>query len=336
MERLPAFELKRAASLAEAVALLAAAPDARLLAGGTDLLPNLRRGIERPSLLVDLGGVHDLGDIGFGADGLSIGAGVTLSRLAAEPRIAREYRAIAQAAASIAGPGHRNAATVGGNLCLDTRCVFYNQSTWWRAANDHCLKRGGDICHVAPQGRHCHAAYCGDLPPALLVLGAEVELVASRGTRRIALADLYCDDGAAHLSIARDEVLARVALPAASAAIVSGYRKARTRAATDFPLAGVACALALRDGCVAVLRVALTGTNARPLLLEGIDKLIGRPVDADMIAALGKLVQKQASPMRTAVTSSNYRRQVAAVLAKRLLVELASEKADPMSTEVQP
>jgi 4-hydroxybenzoyl-CoA reductase subunit beta len=326
MPRLPVFELKRAANLAEAAALLAATPGARLLAGGTDLLPNLRRGIEHPMTLIDLGGVRDFADIGFGVGGLSIGAGVTLSRLAADPRIGRDYRAVAQAAAAIAGPGHRNAATVGGNLCLDTRCVFYNQSEWWRAANDHCLKRGGDVCHVAPQGRHCHAAYCGDLAPALLALGAEVELVASRGTRRIALADLYRDDGADHLSIARDEVLARVTLPAASAALSSGYRKARTRAATDFPLAGVACALALRDDRIEQLRVALTGTNARPLLLEGVDKLVGRPLDADMLAALGKLVQKQASPMRTAVTRSNYRRLVAAVLAKRLLLELAGER----------
>ena len=336
MAPMPVFHLKRPASVAEAVALLAAEPGARLLAGGTDLLPNLRRGIEHPSLLVDLGGVRDLGDIGFSAAGLSIGAGVTLSRLAAEPRLARDWQAISQAAASIAGPGHRSAATLGGNLCLDTRCVFYNQSAWWRAANDHCLKRGGEVCHVAPQGRHCHAAFCGDLAPALLALGAEVELVASRGTRRIALADLYNDDGAAHLSIEHDEVLARVTLPATSAALVSGYCKARARAATDFPLAGVACALALRDGCVTQLRIALTGTNPRPFLVAGVDELIGRPVDAEMLAGLGKLVQKQASPMRTTVTQSHYRRQVASVLAQRLLRELAGAPSSATDGRSEP
>ena len=323
MDRLPPFELRRPVTLAEAAAMLADHPAARLLAGGTDLLPNLRRGIEQPTHLIELSGVRDFGDITLDSAGLTIGAGVTLSQLAADPRVALHWRALSQAAGSIAAPGHRNAATVGGNLCLDTRCVFYNQSEWWRAANDHCLKRGGEVCHVAPQGQRCHAAFCGDLAPALLVFGTEVELVASQGTRRMPLAELYRDDGAAHLAIARDEVLARVTLQAPAAALRSGYRKARTRASTDFPLAGVACALALRDGCVTQLRIALTGTNTRPFLVEGVDALTGRPVDAAMLAALGKLVQKQASPARTTVTPSHYRRQVAAVLAQRLLRELA-------------
>ncbi len=327
MDRLHPFELQRPMNLAQAAAMLADHPAARLLAGGTDLLPNLRRGIEQPTHLIDLGGVRDLGDLTLDSAGLTIGAGVTLSRLAADPRVASDWRALSQAAGSIAAPGHRNAATVGGNLCLDTRCVFYNQSEWWRAANDHCLKRGGEVCHVAPQGQRCHAAFCGDLAPALLVLGAEVELVSSRATRRKPLFELYRDDGAAHLAMARDEVLARVTLPPPAAALSSGYRKARTRASTDFPLAGVACALTLRDGNVTHLRIALTGTNARPFLVDGLDALTGRPVDAAMLAALGKLVQKQASPARTTVTPSHYRRLVASVLAQRLLRELA-EAAD--------
>lgn len=323
MPRLPAFELQRPISLAAAAALLAAEPGARLLAGGTDLMPNLRRGIEQPRVLVDLGGVRDFGAISFGAAGVSIAAGVTLARLAADEQIARAWPAIAQAAASIAGPGHRNAATLGGNLCLDTRCVFYNQSAWWRAANDHCLKRGGDTCHVAPQGRHCHAAYSGDLAPALLVLGAEVELLSVRGTRRIALADLYRDDGAAPLTLAPDELLASIRVPAAPSGLRSGYRKARTRAAMDFPLAGVACALTLQGGLIAELRLAVTGTNSNPFVLAGCTDLAGRRVDAEALSQLGKLVQKQVSPMRSTATPSNHRRQVAAALAQRLLRELA-------------
>ncbi|RPH59160.1 MAG: 4-hydroxybenzoyl-CoA reductase subunit beta, partial [Burkholderiales bacterium] len=221
-------------------------------------------------------------------------------------------------------------ATLGGNLCLDTRCVFYNQSEWWRASNNYCLKRGGDICHVAPQGVRCHAAFSGDLAPALLALDAEVELVATRGTRRTALADLYRDDGAAHLTIARDEVLARVLVPAAATGRVCGYRKARARAAMDFPLAGIACALALDDdGALRALRVALTGTNSRPIVLTGTDALLGRHIDDDLLATLGKLVQKQVSPMRTTVTHSNYRRQVAAVLAQRLVRSLAEGASVP-------
>jgi len=323
MERMPAFALRRPTSVGEAVALLASEPGARVLAGGTGLLPNLRRGIERPAMLVDLGAVQGLAAIAVTDEGLSLGAGVTLSRLAGDARIAHGYRAVAEAARTVAGPGHRSVATVGGNLCLDTRCVFYNQSEWWRAANEYCLKRGGDVCHVAPQGRHCHAAFSGDVAPALLVLDAEVALFASRGTRRLELSALYRDDGAAHLTIAADELLARVLVPAPAAGVVSGYRKACVRGAIDFPLAGVACALSVRDGELAELRVALTGTNSQPFVLAGTEALLGQPVGTDMLSALAKLVQKQVSPMRTTVTQSNYRRQVAAVLAQRLVRELA-------------
>lgn len=323
MERMPEFDLKHPTTLAEAAAWLATKPLARLLAGGTDLVPNLRRGLERPSVLVSLGAVRDFSDIALSDAGLTLGAGATLSSLATHERLASRYPAITEAARAIAGPGHRSVATLGGNLCLDTRCVFYNQSEWWRAANDHCLKRGGEVCHVAPQGQHCHAAFSGDLAPVLLTLGAEIELVASQRTRRLPLSELYRDDGAAHLTIERDEVLARVLVPAASASLVCGYRKARTRGAMDFPLAGVACALKLNGGALSELRVALTGTNSQPILLDGTHELIGRPVDDELLAKLGKLVQKQVSPMRTTVTQSNYRRQVASALAQRLVRELA-------------
>jgi 4-hydroxybenzoyl-CoA reductase beta subunit len=324
MPSLPELSIKRAQTLAEAAAWLAAEPGARLLAGGTDLIPNLRRGIESPSWLIDLGSARHFADIAFTDAGLLLGAGATLKRIATDARIAAEYPALAQAARSVAGPAHRSVATIGGNLCLDTRCVFYDQSDWWRTTNQYCLKRGGDVCHVAPQGKRCHAAFCGDLAPALLVMGAEVEVVSNAGTRCIPLADLYRDDGATHLTLARAEVIARVLVPAKSASLATGYRKARVRGAIDFPLAGVACAAATTDGALSTLRVALTGTNSRPILLEGTAALLGQPVDDKALSALGKLVQKQVSPMRTTVTQSNYRRQVAAVLAQRLLRELVA------------
>ena len=328
MSALPAFTLQRPASLAEAAALLAL-PHARLLAGGTDLLANLRRGLEQPHTLIDLSIVPGLDAIDADADGgLVLGARVTLAQLAAEARLdGGAWRALAEAAREVAAPQHRSAATVGGNLCLDTRCVFYNQSAWWRAANDHCLKRGGDTCHVAPQGARCHAAFSGDLAPALIALGAEVELVSSQATRRIALAALYRDDGAAHLTLATGELLARVHVPPAAPGTASGYRKARVRGSIDFPLAGVAIALRMDGPRIAALHVALTGTNAHPLVLEGTEALVGREVDAALLGALAKLVGKQVSPMRTTATPSNYRRQVAGVLAQRLLRELAGVPA---------
>lgn len=324
MERMPEFSLQRPASYAQAAELLAAEPQARLLAGGTDLVPNLRRGLQAPALLIDLSGVQGRAEFEYDAGGWQLGAGLTLAQLAADERLAGPWAAIGEAARAAAGPGHRSVATLGGNLCLDTRCVFYNQSEWWRRSNDYCLKRGGVTCHVAPQGERCHAAFSGDLAPALIALGADAELLSARGTRRIALIDCYRDDGAAHLTIARDEVLTRLHLPAPAAGARSGYRKARVRGAMDFPLAGVACAVTMQGRSIASLWVALTGTNAQPLLLQGTETLLGRPLDEAGLAALAKLVHKQVSPMRTTVTPSNHRRQVAAVLAQRLLRELVN------------
>ena len=322
MDGLPAFDLARPANLVDALALLAKS-NARIVAGGTDLVPNLRRGLEQPATLVDISGVEALASLALDSTPRVIGAGVTLAVLAADPRVAREYPALAQAAASVAAPAHRNAATVGGNLCVDTRCVFYNQSAWWRAANQFCLKRGGDTCHVAPQGARCHAAFSGDLAAALIALNADVDVMSATGTRRVRLVDLYRDDGAAHLTLRADEMLIAVRLPPAAPGSVSGYRKARVRGAIDFPLAGVAVALTCEHARIAALRVALTGTNSHPLLLAGTDELIGRAVDEATLATLGKLVAKQVSPMRTTATASNYRRQVASALAQRLLRELA-------------
>lgn len=323
------FTLHRPTRIEEAIALLAAERGARLLAGGTDLIPNLRRGLGRPAALIDLRRVDGLADVRIAEGALVLGCGVPVSRLADDALIARHYRAIAEAAQALAGPGHRSVATLGGNLCLDTRCVYYNQSEWWRAANGYCLKRDGGVCHVAPQGKRCLAAFSGDLAPALLAHGAEIEIVSPRGKRRLPLEALYCDDGAAHLALAHDEILAQVYVPAPLPNCTSGYRKARVRGAMDFPLAGVAIALCQRDGLADRLRVALTGTNSRPILLAGTDALLGKPIDDDSAAALGKLVAKQVSPMRTTAVPALYRRQVASVLAQRLLRELGDLLLQP-------
>ncbi len=324
MSGLPEFTLQRPTTPGEAAALLAAG--ARALAGGTDLLPNLRHGLEHPTRLVDLSRVAGLDAIDLRDGALTIGAGVTLARLADDARIAQHLSALAQAARAVAGPGHRSVATLGGNLCQDTRCVYYNQSEWWRASNGWCLKRGGDTCHVAPQGKHCHAAFSGDVAPVLLAARAEVEIATPSGTRRMSLDDLYRDDGASHLTLAAGEFVSRVRIAVASARR-SGYRKARVRGSMDFPLAGVAAVLSLRGGVLAEIGVGLSGTNSRPIVLQGLDALIGQRVDDALLAALGKRVQQQVSPMRSTATPSNYRRQVAAVLAQRLVRELAAMPA---------
>jgi 4-hydroxybenzoyl-CoA reductase subunit beta len=176
---------------------------------------------------------------------------------------------------------------------------------------------------VAPQGQRCHAAFSGDLAPVLLAARAEVEIATPNGSRRMLLDDLYRDDGASHLTLGSGEFVTgvRITVPNGQR---SGYRKARVRGSMDFPLAGVAAVLSLREGVVATIGVALSGTNSRPIVLRDLDGLIGQRVDDALLAALGKRVQQQASPMRSTATPSNYRRQVAAVLAQRLVRELAA------------
>jgi len=324
MHALPEFELRRPASLAEAAALIGTEPSARLVAGGTDLLPNLRRGLERPRMLVDLSAVAGFASLDEDADGgATLGAGLTLAAIAGDATIGARWPALAQAAHAAAAPGHRTAATLGGNLCQDTRCVFYNQSEWWRASNDYCLKRGGDTCHVAPTGNRCHAAFSGDLAPVLLALGAQVELQSAQQARWLPLARMYRDDGAAHLTLEPGELLARVRLPKAVPGLACHYRKARVRGGIDFPLAAVAVALALEGGHIASLAIALSGTNSHPLLLAGTQELAGLPIDDALVARVGKLVAQQVSPMRSTATPSNYRRQVAIALVQRLLREMA-------------
>lgn len=318
------FVLRSPKSASEVVALLAANPLSRVLAGGTDLMPNLRRGIGAPDMLLDLSGIEELKQLRRDGQAWLIGAGVTLQSLASDSQILAELPVLAQAAAAVAGPSHRGVATLGGNLCLDTRCVFYNQSEWWRQSNNYCLKYRGDVCHVAPQGARCHAAWSGDLAPALIALDASIELLGSGGPRSLPLADFYQDDGAKPLMLLPGELVTGVRIPAQAQGMRCAYRKARVRAAVDFPLAGVAMRLLMSEGVLTELRVALTGTNSQPILIEGSDALCNKAVAADSLAALGKLVQKQVSPMRSTVTASNYRRQVASVLAQRLLGELSA------------
>jgi 4-hydroxybenzoyl-CoA reductase subunit beta len=317
----PAFRLERPADIESAVRL-AALTGRQYLAGGTDLIVNLRRGHGTPEALIDLAGIAELDGIRCDDSGARIGAGVSLAALCAADALRARYPAVVEAAAGVAGPSHRNLATLGGNLCVDTRCVYYNQSEWWRAANGYCLKRAGSVCHVAPQGQSCRAAYSGDLAPALLVHAAQIEIAGPAGRRRAPLAALFRDDGRDYLTLAAGELLVAVHLPAAP--LRSAYRKARLRRSMDFPLAGVAVALALEQGRLAALHVAVTGTNSRPLLIEGTAGLLGAAPDAALCRRLEKLVQSQVEPVRTTVAPAQYRRVAASGLARQLLQELVA------------
>ncbi len=317
---IPITKFVRPHNVAEAIAVRSENVDSRFIAGGTDLMVNIRHGIQSPAALIDLTGIEEIAAINVSDSEIRIGAGVTIAALARHTQIEALHPAIVQAAEQIAGPGHRAIGTVGGNLCLDTRCIYYNQSEWWRRANGYCLKRQGEVCHVAPQGRHCHAAFTGDLAPVFLALDAEVEIAGFSGRRRIPLGEVYVEDGRSHLKLADDELIVAVHVPIRP--LRSAYAKVRIRGAIDYPLAGVAVALAADRGLVTSLRIGITGTNSRPFVLAGTDDMRGRPIDEKALQDIDRLVQKQVQPMRTTITSAHYRRLAAAALARRLTAQL--------------
>jgi 4-hydroxybenzoyl-CoA reductase subunit beta len=325
---MPNFSIARPRDIESAIGAREQESSSLFLAGGTDLLVNLRLGLGRPKLLIDLSTIDALRKKSFGTSGIRIGACTSLMELTAMPTIRQRYRALAEAAEAVASPTTRSIATLGGNLCLQTRCVYYNQSEWWRRSNNYCLKHGGDVCHVAPQGQRCHAAFSGDIAPALMVLDAEAEIAGrNMQRRRVKLEDFYREDGRAHLALEADEILICVHLP--SDPLPSSYAKARVRGAIDFPLAGVAVALAVDEKRLLQLRVGITGTNSRPFLLQGIDALFGHTLDADALHYLETLVQKQVQPMRTTTISAHYRRLAAAALVRRLTAALAATSDEP-------
>jgi 4-hydroxybenzoyl-CoA reductase subunit beta len=335
MDALPSFDLIRPRTLAELIAARAAHPQSWLLGGGTDLMVNIRRGIVAPPVLIEVDRVSELHRIKADAQGLEIGAAVTLAEIAAHAEVMRHYPAVAYAAAHIAGPTHRNMGTVGGNLALDTRCIFYNQSEWWREANRHCLKTTGDVCHVAPKSRGvCFATFSGDLAPALLVFDAEIDIAGPAGRRTMPLADLYIGyarqdepvtetrgDGKYFLSLRPGEVIT-AARVCHTPGLRSAYDKIRIRRSIEYPVAGVAVALRRDGDTLADLRVAFTGTNPRPVRLAGTQALCGGPLDARVFAGLEALVRDQIMAMKTTFTPGHYRRRVAGVLARRLLQRL--------------
>ena len=314
------FDLIAPANVAEAVSQMLTNPGARYISGGTDLIPNLRRGIGAPDVLIGLDGIDELKIVDETDTHVVIGATVTLAALA-ETDLPDRFPALG-AVAEVAGPALRQAATVGGNLCLDTRCLFYNQSKWWRKANRFCLKLDGDICHVAPNGNRCHAAFSGDLAPALLVLGAEIKIAGKQGQRWKPLNDLYREDGLAHLALSHEDLLVAVRIPVASSDLRSGYLKSRLRKAVDFPLAGVAVALKREGNLITALRIAVTGTNSRPLLFEDFAEVIGQELNEERLTAVAKQIGQLIKPMRTTNLPGLYRRQMAGVLVRRLLTGL--------------
>jgi 4-hydroxybenzoyl-CoA reductase subunit beta len=326
MLRLPPFRYVAPRALDEAARLLSDHGErAMLVAGGTDLYPNMKRRQFTPEVLVGLRGLRGLrGIAGDPGRGMTIGAMATLTEVASHPAIRSYYSALAQAAGLVSAPQLRNVGTLGGNLCVDTRCNYYNQTEFWRHSIGYCMKKDGDICLVAPGSPRCWAVSSSDCAPALISLGASARLVGPRGERVIPVAALYRDDGIEYMAKQRDEILAEVLLPPADD-WRSVYRKLRRRGSFDFPILGVAAALRQEDdGTVREARITLGAVASHPVeAAEAARMLAGQRLTPELIAAAAAAAARWAKPLDNTDLTINYRKQMAPVYVRRALEEIA-------------
>jgi 4-hydroxybenzoyl-CoA reductase subunit beta len=326
---LPPFKLLRPKNIEEAVRFLSThGGEIQIVAGGTDLLPSMKQRLFTPKYLLDIRGVEELQSIRvIPGHGVEIGALVTLTAIEDSEFIRRNYPVLREAAMTVASPILRNMGTIGGNICLDTRCVWYNQSLTWRKSCGFCIKKDGDLCHVAPGGKKCWAAFSADTPTALLCLDAEIEIAGPTGFRRIPLSTFYTNEGDARMRLANNEMLARVFIPEKMAGYAGVYKKLRIRGSIDYPLAGVA-AMVKKSGPKGVVedaRVAITGVNPAPLLVkEAVHALIGRPVNETTAAAVGELAARVAKPLTTSALTPEYRRDMVRVYTTRAVLAAGS------------
>lgn len=327
MMRLPLFEFRAPRTVEEAVRILdGEGPRAMPLAGGTDLLPNMKRRQQVPKTLMSLQHIQELHHLELTDSGSRLGACVTLSEIAADRRFGNGMTALAQAASFVATPQIRNMATLGGNLCLDTRCNYYDQNYEWRKSIGFCLKKDGDICWVAPGSAKCMAVSSTDTAPALMALGARVRLVSRSGEREVPLTELYHNDGIGYIRRQPDELLTAVFLDSLHG-WKSRYWKLRRRGSFDFPVLSVAAAVRLSyQGLVADARIVVGSVACLPLVAtEASRSLVGRPLDEESIAQAATLAARIAKPLDNTDFDMTWRKRVTAEFVTYALRELRGD-----------
>lgn len=335
MLRLPRFDIAEPRTVREAVQLLVDhAPDVTLIAGGTDLLPNMKHRLLEPKLVVALGGIDELGALRVESDGaLVIGAMNSLDAVAASDDVKRRAPALAEATAQISSPQLRRSGTLGGNVMLDTRCRWYNQSRFWRKSLGYCLKKDGTVCHVVPGGRKCVAAASNDSVPALTTLGARLVFEGQAGRREIPIEELWKSDGVFNKHVAPNEILVEVRVPPQHHGHRGAYRKLRDRAAIDFPQLGVAVRLDLAaSGEVEDADVVLVALQARPIRVKGVaDVLSGKKAGTSAfdggVASVADHAFRQCHPMANIPGDPDYRRDMVPVLVRQALSAAARPDA---------
>lgn len=325
MLRLPPFTPSFPTTVAEAIRLKAAhGQEASYVAGGTDLYPNMKRLQQTPRQVIDLRGVPELARLERTSGGsLVIGAAVTLTRLINDPVVRREWPVLARAAATISTPILQNMGTVGGNLLLDTRCNYYDQTYDWRRAIDFCMKKDGKICWVAPSSPRCWAVQSSDLAPVMVALGATVTLTGPAGSRTLPAQALYRNDGIEYLTKQPDELLAQIDVPSLAGARAD-YQKLRRRGAFDFPVLGVAAWVRLDDqGVVGAARIVIGAVGSYPMPSEeAAAGLVGQPLTKESIAAAAVRAARPAKPLDNTDFTIGWRKDMVPVYVRRALTTL--------------
>ncbi len=323
MLTLPRFEWVRPGTLRELHEHLAMHPaESLMVAGGTDAVPNLKHRLHEPRFVVHIAAIRELHFVRDQADGLHLGPLVTISQLAGHPVVRRDFPSLARAAGLVAGPQLRNMGTLGGNLCLDTRCTYYNQTWFWRQALGFCLKKDGQLCHVVPAGKRCVAAHSSDLAPVLISLGAEVELASREARRTLPLEEFFVGDGIHNNVLGPGEVVVRVLVPARSRGLRAGYQKLRPRGAIDFPMLSVAFAARVNGGGCEEARLVVSAIAARPRVISGIEALVKhRPLDQAVAESLAQAAYKQCRPLTNVPYDHDYRHEMVPVFVRRAVRE---------------
>ena len=328
MLRLHSYSFVRPESLQSALGVFAGDPDASMfIAGGTDLMPNMKHRLFMPRQLIGLKRLPELHGIAVRDGELCIGAAETLSTVARHPLVVQNAPSLARAAGLVAGPQLRNMGTIGGNLCLDTRCTYYNQTHFWRDALGYCLKKDGDKCHVTQVGKKCVAAHSADTPPVLMTLGAVVDLESPSGSRSVPVADLFVADGIWNSVRRRDEILVSVRVPLHQPRRRSTFLKLRQRQSIDFPLLNVAVSADFSDADeVEELRVVVSALGSRPRVVAGLDRIAqGQRLSRELIDAVAERAFQQCHPLTNIIVDPDWRRAMVPVHVRRALNEIAIE-----------
>ena len=324
MPRLHEYTYHRPGTLSDALALLAEhAGDVMPVAGGTDLVPNMKHRLFRPGHVVALKQLRELHGIELRDGAVWIGAAETLTSVSRHPLVLDHFPSLAWAAGLVAGPQLRNAGTIGGNLCLDTRCTYYNQTHFWRTALGFCLKKDGDTCHVTKVGKKCVAAHSADTPPVLMTLGATVHLASAAGERSVPVESFFVADGVANTVRRPDEVVVGITIPLPAPGTRTSFQKLRLRNSIDFPLLNVAATAVLEGERVSELRTVVSALGSRPRALAGIDKIaVGEELTDEVIDAVAQRAFQQCHPLENIIVDPDWRRAMVPVYVRRALEEI--------------